>query len=186
MEKRKRVTLKNVVVKGQKHIGLLHYQDKVLEAMVQSLEGSHWDDDLHMYTLPKSRGAVQSIFKKFRGVAWVDLKYYYPNRPLHQGSEVLNLDWYRMRKVDAGYRVCPEAFLTKLEVKRYAWNTARTYIRCFEAFINYYKDDNLMDLDDDHIRAYLQYLSHMKKSDSYVNQSINSIKFYYEVVHPVR
>ena len=102
MDKRKRITLKNVIVESEKHIGLLHSQDKVLEALVQSLDNSAWSDELKMYTVPKSTVALQRIFKKFRGVAWVDLKYYYPNRPLHQGSQPLNLDGYRNRRPDPG------------------------------------------------------------------------------------
>ena len=41
---------------------------------------------------------------------------------------------------------------------------------------------DLIALDENEIRNYLQYLIKQNKSDSYLNQAINSIKFYYEVV----
>jgi len=40
----------------------------------------------------------------------------------------------------------------------------------------------LAEIDENHIRSYLQILVRQKKSASYINQMINSIKFYYEVV----
>lgn len=40
----------------------------------------------------------------------------------------------------------------------------------------------LLEIDDMMIREYLQVLHQQGKSDSYINQSINAIKFYYEVV----
>ena len=72
--------------------------------------------------------------------------------------------------------------MQKLELKRYAFNTARTYAICFETFINYYMDLDLISIDENDIRKYLQKLVQDKRSNSYINQAINSIKFYYEVV----
>ena len=61
-------------------------------------------------------------------------------------------------------------------------NTAKTYIQLFEKFINYYKDNKLNVIDENDIRLYMQQLVHKGKSHSYINQMINSIKFYYEVI----
>jgi len=53
----------------------------------------------------------------------------------------------------------------------------------FESFINHYSNvDDLMTLGENEIRFYLQFLVQQSKSDSYINLSINAIKFYYEVV----
>ncbi|RXG12195.1 site-specific recombinase XerD [Leeuwenhoekiella aestuarii] len=52
----------------------------------------------------------------------------------------------------------------------------------FEHFINHHHDKDLNTLNETHIRAYLQRLIRQNKSNSYLNQVINSIKFYYEVV----
>jgi site-specific recombinase XerD len=76
----------------------------------------------------------------------------------------------------------PENYLQKLELKRYANNTVKTYITCFEKFINHYKETELMSLNENDIRMYLQKLVQEGKSDSYVNQMVNAIKFYFEIV----
>ncbi len=53
----------------------------------------------------------------------------------------------------------------------------------FEKFINFYKhEENLMAIDELMILKYIQSLIQKGVSDSYVNQSINAIKFYYEGV----
>jgi len=61
-------------------------------------------------------------------------------------------------------------------------NTAKTYIQLFEKFINHYKKIELSSIDENDIRLYMQHLVQHGKSNSYINQMINSIKFYYEVV----
>lgn len=59
----------------------------------------------------------------------------------------------------------------------------RTYITLFERYINFYKDQDLIMLDENDIRSYLKHLIQASKSDSYVNQTVNAIKFYYEIVY---
>jgi integrase/recombinase XerD len=81
------------------------------------------------------------------------------------------------------YRPCPEEYLNKLEELRYAENTIKTYKGLFEEFINYYHKLDIQLIDEKMIIAFLQYLVIDRKvSESYQNQSINAIKFYYERV----
>jgi site-specific recombinase XerD len=79
-------------------------------------------------------------------------------------------------------KTIPEAFLMKLETRRYAYNTAKIYISCFERFINHFPDRKIDDLDTRDIEQYLYELSQQGRSSSYINQAVNSIKFYYEQV----
>ena len=81
-----------------------------------------------------------------------------------------------------GRKTCPESYLAKLELKCYALNTVKTYVSCFEAFMNHFSNKELDELNENDIRGYLQKLIQEDCSHSYVNQAINSIKFYYEVV----
>lgn len=183
METRKKtITLRNLVVEGVKNIGLDYRRDKVLDVLCQQLEDVVWDDTEGMHRVPKTNVTLNKIFKVFRGVAWINLRYFYPNKPIHKGAEAINLDEIRKRVIRGNYRVCPESFLKKLELRRYAYNTAKAYIGCFEGFINYYREESLLDITEEQIKDYLQILLKTGKSDSYVNQTINSIKFYYEIV----
>lgn len=81
------------------------------------------------------------------------------------------------------YRTCPEEMMAKLEELRYSMNTQTIYKSCFEEFINYYFMEDINAIDERQIIAFLRYLvTERKVSESFQNQSINAIKFYYERV----
>lgn len=61
-------------------------------------------------------------------------------------------------------------------------NSAKTDSNFFENFINHYPEKSLESIDENDIRNYLQLLAQKDHSHSYLNQAVNSIKFYYEVV----
>jgi len=83
----------------------------------------------------------------------------------------------------ANYRDCPAEYIAKLKELRYSQNTLDTYKHMFEEFINYYNDTEIDDITDGMIVDFLRYLVNERNiSGSYQNQSINSIKFYYERV----
>ena len=81
------------------------------------------------------------------------------------------------------YRQCPEEYILKLKELRYSENTIKAYKGLFEEFINYYNSYDIDKIDEKLIIAFMRYLVIDRKiSTSYQNQSINSIKFYYERV----
>ncbi len=179
----KNITLKHLLINDQKQIGILFYPDKVIQALIKELPAPKWSKKFGMVYVINNKGNIKAIFEKFRGVCWINCSYFFTNRPIKAGNEELSVDSFRKRAPKKDWRYCPEEFYLKLELRKYAINTARTYISLFEAFINYYKDElNLMALDEFKIRAYLQMLVQQGRSDTYINQSINAIKFYYEVV----
>lgn len=181
MEK-KYVTLKHLLIDKQKCIGLQFYADKVLEALIKDLSGVQWSQEFNMNYVLNNRSNLDMIYRQLQGVAWVNSNYFFPRSSFGRENDAFDVEWFRKRVTNDGVKSCPESYLAKLELKRYANNTVRTYVSCFEAFINYYRDRELSDLNENDIRAYLQKLIHEDSSNSYINQAINSIKFYYEVV----
>ncbi len=166
-------------------IGLKFYPDKVIQALIKTLPGIKWSKEFDMAYIPNHRTNFDLIYSTFKGVAWIDGKYFFTNRPLHDPvseQKRFSIQSIRDRSVEAGYRICPEEYLLKLELKKYAQNTARTYIGMFEGFINHYKDIELTALGENEIRAYLSNQVALGRSDSMLNQIINSIKFYFEIV----
>jgi len=80
------------------------------------------------------------------------------------------------------YKVPPE-YIKILLLKKYSEKTVKVYTSLFLQFMGYFKRKQLDEIGDEEIRDYLLYLNTRRKmSDSYLNQSINSIKFYYEKV----
>lgn len=179
---RKYITLKNLVIEQEKCIGLKFFTDKVVQALVNGLPGVKWSEEFQMNYAPNTPANLDLIFKTFRGVAWINCNHFYSRGFFGRQSEPVDVQWFQKREPVEGRKFCPGEYLQKLELKRYANNTVKTYVSCFEAFINHYSDRKLEDLNEEDIRLYLQKLIRENSSHSYINQAINSIKFYYEVV----
>ncbi|MCF7560631.1 site-specific integrase [Sabulilitoribacter multivorans] len=182
MQNSKHITLKHLLIDNQKCIGLQYYSDRAIDLIVKGLNGINWSKEFSMYYLPNNKFNLDNIFNIFRGIAWIDSKYFFQQTKSKQLNETFDVDWFRKRKRASNFRFCPESYLQKLELKKYANNTVRSYVSCFEDFINYYHDKVIDNLNENDIRGYIQFLIHADRSKSYINQSINSIKFYYEIV----
>ena len=183
MHKGKSITMKHLLIDGKKCIGLQFSTDRVIQALVEKLPNLGWSETFGMHYIPNNKNNISLIFKMFRGEAWINGNFFFAGRVLNNDNADIDVEWFRKRKLEDGFRPCPEEYLLKLELKRYSNNTVKAYVNCFEAFINYYGHLNPMDINENEIRSYLQKLVQEGKSSSYINQAINSIKFFYEMVH---
>ncbi|WP_205618014.1 phage integrase N-terminal SAM-like domain-containing protein [Tenacibaculum ovolyticum] len=163
-------------------IGVQFYPDKIVQLAVKNLNGIKWSEKDGLAYLVNNKDNINQIFNIFKGIAWVDTNKFHLNQPLKKENENLCLDWYRNKPNSLNKLKCPENFLQKLELKQYAYNTAKVYIYMFEKFINFHSNTNLMEINEINIRNYISILSKENKSKSFLNQMINSIKFYYEIV----
>ena len=179
---KKNIALKHLLIDGRKQIGLKFYPDKVIHALIKELPNIKWSQKFGMVYTPNTPQNFNLIFSTFKGVAWINLSSFSTKRKLTNENQTITVDTYRNRELAVGYKSCPEEFLRKLELKHYSMNTARVYILMFERFINAHEESDLLSINEEQIRHYLQSLVHENRSDSYINQMINSIKFYYEVV----
>ncbi len=182
MELRKNITLKHLLIDNKKYIGLKFYSDTVIEKLVKSLKNACWSSEFNMYYIPNSKDNLNSIFNTFRGIAWINTGYFFQNTRAKGLDEEFDKTWFLKRKVSDCYRTCPDSYLEKLEIKQYSNNTVKTYVSCFERFINHYFDKPIEEINETDVREYIKFLAKKNWSKSYINQSINSIKFYYEVV----
>lgn len=179
---KKCVTLKHLLIATEKCIGFQFYPDKVIQAMLKELPGLKWSDEFKMVYVRNTPETLNLVFQKFRGVAWLNCSSFFPKNKLKQTNEEVDLSWFKKREMENTYRNCPEEYLKKLELKRYANSTVKSYVSCFEAFINHFDQMELECINENDIRNYLQGLIREGRSNSYLNMSINAIKFYYEVV----
>jgi site-specific recombinase XerD len=176
------VTLKHLLINNRKQIGLQFYPNKVVQLVIKNLPNVKWSNTYNMAYVVNTKINLNLIFENFKGIAWINSGHFFNTKNTSTGYESTSLVSYRNRKLPEYFRTCPEAYLRKLELKQYALNTSRSYITFFERFINDFKDTDLICIDEEQIRNYLQKLIIRGKSHSYVNQMINSIKFYYETV----
>jgi len=178
----KTITLKHFFINNEKQIGLEFQPDKTLNVFIKSLPNIKWSTKFGIAYIRNNHDNLATIFKVFKGIAWVNGAHFFPKTKSKLNNTPVTVNDFRKRKPIPNYRACPESYLLKLELKQYAMNTAKTYIQLFEKFINHYKSAELSSIDENDIRLYMQHLVQTGKSNSYINQMINSIKFYYEVV----
>ena len=174
------VTLIHLLLKEEKRIGLRHHPDKVISALMSTLPDVVWDEDLNLSHLANTRKNVDLIFSTFKGEVWVNGNYFFKEKPLIAENPILNLHDLRTRADVPGKRTCPPSYFNKLEIKRYAFQTAKTYVSRFEHFLNSFPETPLDKLDEKDIREYLQGLIRNNVSDSLVNQSplLRSLRMY--------
>ena len=159
-----------------------YQQDRIVHALVGGLHGLGWCREHQLAYLPKSKESLAQIFSTFRGVAWIDYSRYLPNKPIKRNNPQIDISHYRNRNLAPGYRACPPEYLDKLELRRYSINTVQTYVKFFEMFINHFNDRHPNLLGEIDVRTFLKKLIRENRSNSYINQAINAIKFHYEVV----
>lgn len=176
------ITLYHLMIKDQKMIGIKFSPDKLIQNLIKGLPDPKWSQQYNMAYIPNTKENMGILFNTFKGIIWINYNKFYSNKPVNTNNEKVDVQWFRNRKTDAEYRLCPEEYLLKLELKKYANSTVKTYVTFFEMFINHFKEKRLETLDESDIRAFLQILIHKNVSNSYLNQVINSIKFYYETV----
>ena len=180
--KPKSIILKHLLINDEKKIGLQFVPDKTINTFIKTLPNIKWSKEYGMAYIQNNQTNLNTIFEVFKGIAWVSAAHFFPKQKIKTNNSPVSVDDFRKRKLKANFIPCPEAYLQKLELKQYALNTANTYVNLFEKFINHHKDTTVDTLDENDIRAYMQLLIQQGKSHSYVNQMINSIKFYFEVV----
>ena len=176
MEKLQHITLRHYFIDQERCIGILFYPNKILQALVKELPGVSWSKQHKVIYVPNTPGHLNTIYEKFRGVAWINGRYFYRNKPVNtQGDGNGDISWVYKRKLTKDHRSCPDAYLQKLQLKKYANNTIKTYVTAFERFINHYKQHAIDELTEVHIRDYLSDMVKKGASNSAINQAVNAI-----------
>lgn len=176
------ITLKHLLINEEKNIGLRYNYNQIIDSILKGFPQLLWSESHSMHYLANTPENLSMLFSRCKGIVWINGQSFFRDRPMGKTKTPMQVDDFRHRRMPPGHRHCPENFLLKLELKKYAINTARTYVAMFEKFINHYPDTPLQSIDEQMIHAYLQKLTQEHKSSSYLNQMVNAIKFYYEVV----
>ena len=175
------LTIRHLIVDNQKKIGLEYKNNPAIQALVNTFNDVKWSDKFGMNYINNNKDNLDRIFTIFKGIAWVNGKCFFKDKPINANIPEPNYSYIKNRKSNKK-RKCPSEYIDKLQVLRYSKSTVKTYVSMFEEFINYYENEKLLNINENDIRAFLLSLVKRNVSHSYQNQSINAIKFYYEIV----
>jgi len=180
------ITLRHILVNKRKCIGLQFFPHPTIHTLVKSLESVNWSVEFKMVYIPNTHTHFYSLFRIFKGIAWINCRYFMRNKPVHEGAEEVDLSSMMPKRIKNDEAITeqhhfPIEYIKHLELKRYSINTARIYVSLFSKFVAHFKLKDLLDINELDIKEYM--LEAAKgKSASYQNQMINAIKFYYEQV----
>jgi len=179
------ITLRHLVIHGEKCIGLQFYPSRRIQAFIKTLDNPRWSTTYQMVFVLNTPTQVEQLFKTFRGEAWINCRYFFKNKPIRTQGAASDLQIIKQKHEDKlanGLSACPKEYIQLLETRRYSFNTAKTYTALFADFINYHNGKSLIEINELDIRHYIHGIVKQGKSASYQNQVINAIKFYYEQV----
>jgi site-specific recombinase XerD len=179
----KMISLRHLEIEGIRMIGLKFYPDKIIQALIKTLPNPKWHKKAQLAYLPNTAENYYRVLNTFKGVAWLDMRYFSKKGWMGSDDPSLVIAGYRKRKLPRNYKRVPDDLLDELQARKYAVNTVRTYISCFERFINFHLRTPINKLGEADIKSFIQSLMNQSKSESSLNQHINAIKFYFEVVH---
>ena len=174
------ITIRHIIVNNTRMIGLEYNSNPTIQALVDTFDVG-WDKNLSMNYVENNSANLNKIYSIFKGVAWINGKYFFKDKPINIKIDEPNYTSIKNKKTKYE-RKCPNEYIDKLQVLRYSRSTVNTYVSMFEEFINYYKNIDLISINENDIRAYLLHLVGRGVSVSYQNQAINAIKFYFEIV----
>jgi site-specific recombinase XerD len=178
------LTLKHLVLKGERKIAFEYKSSKKIDELVRSLGDVWWSNYYQVAYMSYSKEKLNQIYITFRGKAWINGRFFYRNRPIDNSRGIVYLNEIREKYLQTPQKniVCPKEYIEMLESRRYSTNTARTYTGLFTQFIQYLRGKPLIEVNELDIKRYLYEIVKTGKSASYQNQVINAIKFYYEQV----
>ena len=155
---------------------LIFEYNQILTKTIKGLPYHKWNHENKYWTIPYS----ERFYKEIETLAQaIHLTITYKEEDESTGTKKPRTSPYDIDN----YKTCPDAYILKLREMRYSENTLKTYKALFEEFINYYHQIEPDKIEEPLITNYLRYLVIERKiSNSYQNQAINAVKFYFEKV----
>ncbi|WP_430409297.1 site-specific tyrosine recombinase/integron integrase [Kordia sp.] len=170
-QSKKKITF--LILKGNRLRITCHPTQKGIE-YIKSLSYYHYNTTYKHWTIPYTETNVdklESLLKDYFLIDYVDKRKTKPKESVK--SNIL----------EEHHRKCPSSAIDKLKALRYSNSTIKTYSNFLSIFFTYHYAYQPQEITNEMIKSYLRYLIQEREiSESYQNQMINAIKFYYEKV----
>src|SRR6188768_1166508 len=126
------ITLRHLVIDSKIFIGWQYQADQVIDILLKDFEDLHFSEEHNLWHIPNNKHNIDKLLEKFKGVAWINFKYFYKDKPIDTSRPLLDLSALKQKSLKSvKTRKCPPEFIDKLEVIRYRPNSARVYIHAF-------------------------------------------------------
>ncbi|MEQ9285737.1 MAG: hypothetical protein RIG77_02440, partial [Cyclobacteriaceae bacterium] len=123
------ITLRHLVINNQKCIGLQFFPTRNVLALIKTLDNPQWDDTYSMLYVANREENLEAIFHTFRGIAWVNCRYFFKNKPVNRDAPESDLGLVRQSTEALELYNASDSmkeYINLLETRRYSFNTAKT------------------------------------------------------------
>jgi integrase/recombinase XerD len=166
------IQIDTAIIEGHQRIRLFFRYDQEIIDQVKKLPGARWHPGMKCWHIAMEFGPADKLNIRFQG----KLEFVPKELPTK------NISDDKQKPEDSKFKV-PDEFIKTMKLKDYSPKTLKTYSSMLTLFMTFNKSRPIDELSDEDVREYLLYLIDKKKvSQSYQNQAINAIKFYYEQV----
>jgi len=198
VERERAVKLEHLVHKAQRCIALhFAYDAELVHAARQA--GATWSASHHCWWTPNAREQLQAIFAAFKGKAWVDMNGLrkkpdavaaVPKAPVNHVNKATKPTVQRtQRKEPQAEPLTPEhenalaAMRKKLEIARYSPRSIQVYLSATRQLFQHFPQKHPNDIRTEDIEDFQHHLATVRKvSNSYLNQVVNAVRYYYKDV----
>lgn len=157
------------------------YSQQVYETLKNSKLAA-WQREQKCFAIPEGGQHIQALAEELEGVGWLWLS----QELVVRDVVLLRKLWEQTYAKGTGYITCPIDYLEKLFLLNYSMNTIRTYHSLLLRFLNTHKDRGMDQVcaftEEDINRYHRQMVQTGAYSCSFINQSINAVKFYFQRV----
>lgn len=202
-EREQAVKLEHLVHKDQRCIALQFPYDAALVQLAKQA-GAKWSGTHRCWWTPNSPEHLQAIFAAFKGKAWVDMNGLRkkvdattdgPRTPPERANAVPARSAKNLPASPKPQRILAEkpnltdvqekalaAMRRKLEIARYSPNTIDTYLNATKQVFLRFAEKHPNDIRTEDIETFQHELARSGKSNSYLNQLVNAVRYYYKDV----
>lgn len=186
--KEKSVRLEHLTHRGQRCIALHFPYDSALIAAAKRTRAT-WSSTHRCWYLPNTPENLKTIFDAFKGLAWVDMNplrtkpdHAHPKMPIAPSTKPASPPPSKPKPSAAPptHQEALAAMRRKLEVARYSPRSIAVYLNAAKQLFAHYPLKHPNDIRTADIEAYQHHLATARKaSNSYLNQVVNAVRYYY-------
>ncbi|MFC6997933.1 tyrosine-type recombinase/integrase [Rufibacter roseus] len=167
---------------GTTVVGVTFKYNDALYKHLKNSGSTTWNKEVKCFTVSIGAHSIHALLRDVDGVAWLWLSQELQVKDV----TLLRQLWEQSYGKSLAYISCPLPYLEKLFLLNYSMNTIRTYHSLLVRFLNAHSQKGLEAISlfrEEDINAYHRTMVQAGTySCSFVNQSINAVKFYYQRV----
>ena len=160
---------------GVRNIGF----DPDFPVRMKKIKGAYWMPELRHWLIPYNP-ETYTLFRTLFSDTVIEIKTIFNFETPIETTEKKPVEKIPLNQLQ---EEALTRFIETLMLKRYSYATIKSYRNAFTQFLLFFPAQHPADIEEDDIKRYcLQKIEENKWSESYQNQVINAIKFYYEKV----